>query len=274
MVLGFVAAALVASANYVLNEWLDAATDHFHPHKSARPAVQKRLSRTLVCGEYFALLGLGLGLSYAVDRLFLLAAVAFAISGAVYNIRPLRLKEVPFLDVVTESANNPIRLILGWAMVNGATLPPSTLLLSYWMGGAFLMAIKRFAEIRSVSAFDPDALVRYRRSFAGYSEASLLISAFMYALMASFFLAIFLVKYRIEYLLAFPVMAALFGLYLAIGLRPESAAESPEGLFRNLPLMITVALLVAVLLVLSWVDVPILDQLTSPHYISLPWGDH
>jgi len=272
VLLGFIAAALVASANYVLNEWLDASTDRHHPRKSRRPAVQKRLSQTLVYLEYTGLLVCGLALANAVDRLFLIASIGFAISGAVYNVGPVRFKDVPVLDVLTESANNPIRLILGWAMVDGATLPPSTLLLSYWMGGAFLMAVKRFAEFRSVSAQDPAALVRYRKSFAGYSENSLLISAFIYALMASFFLAIFLVKYRIEYLLAFPLFAALFGLYLAIGLRRESAAESPEGLFRETRLLLTVAVLVAVLALLSWIDVPVLEQLTSPHYIVLPWG--
>lgn len=273
LLLGFASAALVASANYVLNEWLDAGFDAHHPRKAARPAVRKRLSRLVVYAEYGVLLAAGLALALAVGRLFALFAAAFWLSGVVYNTPPLRLKEVPVLDVLTESVNNPIRLILGWAMVDGTTLPPSTLLLAYWMGGAFLMATKRFAEYRSVSAgAGIAALVRYRRSFGAYSESSLLVSAFLYALMAAFCLAIFLVKYRIEYLLAFPLLAALFGSYLRLGLRSESAVEAPERLFRERSLLVLLVLLVLVLGLLTWVDLPLLGRLTDPHYIRLPWG--
>ncbi|MGH9381396.1 MAG: UbiA family prenyltransferase [Thermoanaerobaculia bacterium] len=273
LLLGFASAALVASANYVLNEWLDAGFDAHHPRKASRPAVRKRLSPLVVYLEYGLLLAAGVALALTVGKLFTVFAVAFGLSGLAYNVPPLRFKKVPVLDVLSESINNPIRLILGWAMVDGTTLPPSTLLLTYWMGGAFLMATKRFAEYRSVSArVGVDALVRYRRSFGAYSEGSLLVSAFLYALMAAFFLAIFLVKYRIEYLLAFPLFAALFGAYLHIGLRPESAAESPERLFRERSLFVLLALLVFGLILLTWLDLPALGPLTDPHYIVLPWG--
>lgn len=273
LLVGFASAALVASANYVLNEWLDGSFDAHHPRKASRPAVRKRLSPRLVYLEYALLLAVGVALALTVGKLFTLFTVAFAVSGAAYNVPPLRLKEVPVLDVLSESINNPIRLILGWAMVDGATLPPSTLLLTYWMGGAFLMATKRFAEYRSVSAsVGVAALVRYRRSFGAYSEGSLLVSAFLYALMAAFFLAIFLVKYRIEYLLAFPLVAALFAAYLRIGLRSESAAETPERLFGERSLFWLVALLVIGLALLTWLDLPMLGRLTDPHYIVLPWG--
>ena len=50
------------------------------------------------------------------------------------------------------------------------------------MGGAFLMAIKRFAEYRTVAADGGlEALKRYRRSFRWYTDDRLLVSAFLYA---------------------------------------------------------------------------------------------
>ena len=54
-------------------------------------------------------------------------------SGLVYNVSPIRTKEKVYLDVLSEAVNNPIRLTLGWAMVDSTTLPPSSLLLAYWM---------------------------------------------------------------------------------------------------------------------------------------------
>ena len=57
---GLVAAVCVASANYVINEWLDRESDKFHPTKSQRSAVQKVLRREIVLLEWAAFVGVGL----------------------------------------------------------------------------------------------------------------------------------------------------------------------------------------------------------------------
>src|SRR5262245_56155603 len=46
--LGLITAISVASANYIINEWLDRDFDKFHPTKSRRSAVQKQLCRNVV----------------------------------------------------------------------------------------------------------------------------------------------------------------------------------------------------------------------------------
>ncbi len=272
IVLGLVAASLVTSANYVLNEWLDADSDAHHPIKSTRPAVAKRLSPLVVTAEYALLAGAGLILGARVSVLFFWTAAVLLVAGWVYNVPPLRSKDVAYLDVLTESVNNPLRLVLGWAMVDSGTLPPASVLVSYWMGGAFLMGVKRLGEYRAVvAAAGEEALVRYRRSFARYSSTSLLVSSFIYALLSGFFLAVFFIKYRVEYLLALPALALLFGSYLAVGLRENSRVQSPETLFREGRMMALVVLLVALMLLLTWVDIPWLERLTEPHYLELHW---
>ncbi len=270
LLLGFASAALIASANYVLNEWLDAEFDAHHPVKSERPNVVRRLSPVAVWSEYALLVLAGLALASQVSRLFALTAAAFVVSGWIYNVQPLRLKDRAVLDVVVEALNNPIRLLLGWAMVDGSTLPPSSLALSYWAGGAFLMTVKRLAERRSVLERSPEAvLARYRRSFATYTESSLLVQALICAVTAAFLLAVFLVKYRIEYLLAVPLFAALFGRYLALGLVSGSAAETPERLFREKGLVGLVLALAVALVVLTRWDLPWLEVLADPHFLRL-----
>jgi len=267
---GFASAAVIASSNYVLNEWLDAEDDAHHPTKASRPAVARELNPAVVWAEYLVLAVVGMWLAAAVSELFLITSALFWLSGLVYNVRPLRTKERVYLDVLSESLNNPIRLTLGWAMVDSSTLPPSSLIFAYWMGGAFLMALKRFAEYRSASdSGEIGSLGLYRKSFNHYTENSLLLSAFLYALMAAFFLAVFLVKYRIEYLLSLPFFAALFVAYLRVALKDESSAQAPERLFREGALVLVTVLLVLALALLTWVDLPALDRLTSPHYIEL-----
>jgi 4-hydroxybenzoate polyprenyltransferase len=60
VILGLVTAVCIASANYVINEWLDRDFDRYHPTKSSRTAVQRELRGYIVLVEWLAFLALGL----------------------------------------------------------------------------------------------------------------------------------------------------------------------------------------------------------------------
>jgi 4-hydroxybenzoate polyprenyltransferase len=270
VVMGLITALCIASANYVINEWLDRDFDKFHPTKSKRSSVQRELRRNIVLLEWGALLCVGLICALINSKVMFLIACVFALQGIVYNVPPLRTKDKPYLDVISESINNPLRLMIGWAMIDPTSLPPSSVILMYWTGGAFLMAAKRLSEYREISASHGKALLaRYRSSFAIYSESSLTISCFVYALFAVFFLAVFLVKYRIEYILMAPVVIALFAYYLMISFKPESSAQKPEQLYRERGLIFLVALLAITFIITTFVDFPALDVLTNQRFISV-----
>jgi len=267
--LGLVTAICVASGNYVINEWLDRDFDRFHPAKSQRSAVQKQLHRNIILFEWVAFLGVGLACAFAASKIMFLIASIFALQGIVYNIPPLRTKDKAYLDVISESINNPLRLMIGWAMVDPTTFPPSSVILTFWAGGAFLMAAKRLSEFREIVASHGRVLLeQYRASFARYSEISLTVSCFVYALSSSFFLAVFLIKYRIEYVLTVPITIALFAKYLALAMEPGSSTQKPEKLFRENGLIALVALLAAVFLLTTFINIPPLEAFTGQRYIS------
>jgi 4-hydroxybenzoate polyprenyltransferase len=268
--LGLISVICVASANYVINEWFDRDFDQFHPTKSQRPAVKRELSGAIILLEWLALLCMGLSCAFISSITMLIVAGIFALQGVFYNVPPLRTKDKAYLDVISEAINNPLRLMIGWAMIDPTTLPPSSVILLYWAGGGFLMAAKRLSEFRELEAsHGRDLLVRYRASFASYSETSLNVSCFVYALVSSFFLAVFLIKYRIEYLLTVPVIIALFAQYLALSMKPGSSAQKPEKLFRERSLIVLIGLLTILFVVTTFVRIPSLDALTAQQYISL-----
>ena len=268
--LGLVAAVSIASANYVINEWLDREFDQFHPTKSQRSAVQRALKGELIFLQWLALTCVGLGCAFASSPVMFAVALIFGLQGIVYNVEPLRSKDKPFLDVISESINNPLRLMIGWAMVDATTLPPSSLILSYWFGGAFLMAAKRLSEYREiVASHGKELLSRYRASFEGYTEVSLSVSCNVYSTLSSFFLAVFLIKYRIEYILLLPFVTALFGYYLHLAMKPGSAAQTPEKLVNERSLWILVAALACTAAVTTFVDIPLVDALAGQQYIEV-----
>ena len=265
LILGLLSTCLIASANYVINEYLDAEFDKFHPVKKNRPSVVGLINPVYVIIEYCLLVIMGLGMAWAVGKLFLFFSVLLLIMGILYNVSPIRLKDRVFIDVLSESINNPIRFFLGWHIVEKIYLPPSSVLLAYWFGGAFLMAVKRYAEYNRID--DPACAGRYRRSFRFYSPNSLLLSMFFYAMNAALFLGVFLVKYRIEFILCFPFIALLFTWYAWYGLNGDLAAENPEKLYKKGKFILYTAAVVILIFVLFFINIPGLKFLMEKHIV-------
>ncbi|MCR5687985.1 MAG: UbiA prenyltransferase family protein [Lachnospiraceae bacterium] len=261
-ILGFFATCFIASANYVINEWLDADFDKYHPTKKNRPVVSENMKLSYVLLEYALLIILGLVLSFFVGRPFMYMEIWLLIMGVLYNVKPIRTKDIPYLDVLSESVNNMIRLLLGWFIITQDYQPPISILIGYWFAGAFLMATKRFAEYRMIG--DPSVAGLYRKSFAAYTETSLLVSSFFYAMCATFFIGVFMIKYRMEYIIAMPFVFGLFCFYLYIAFKPDSAVQKPEKLYKEKSLLVYIAILVLILLALTFIDIPM------PSYWAVP----
>lgn len=268
ILLGLASICLVASANYVINEYLDAGFDKYHPLKNKRSSVVSIINPKIVYTEYSILAIVGITLAYLVSLKFLSVAVFLLVMGVIYNVKPIRSKDRVFLDVLSESINNPIRFAAGWFIFSPAlgvpdskwdlnwinTFPPVSIIIAYWMGGAFLMATKRFAEYRLID--NPHVAGLYRKSFKHYTENSLLVSMFFYAITCAFFMGIFLVKDRIELLVSFPFFALLFSWYLKIGLLNDSPVQGSEKLYTRKWFMTYLVLFTILLCVLMFVDIP------------------
>ena len=216
---------------------------------------------------YAALTFLGILLAWLVGYPFILMEIWLWVMGIIYNVKPFRTKDIVFVDVLTESINNAIRLLIGWFIITDAFFPPSSLILGYWMAGAFLMATKRFSEYRMIH--DPTLAGLYRKSFRYYTEKSLLISSFFYAMCSTLFLGICLIKYNVNLILLMPFLIGLFCYYFLLSYKEDSAAQKPEKLFREKGLMLYVILLLILFFVLLKVRIPFLSILYTTELIPL-----
>lgn len=267
LITGFLGTCFIASANYVINEWLDAKFDRFHPTKKNRSVVTNDMSVKVVIAMYIVLTLCGFVLGYFTSFPFLCMVIWLWVMGILYNVQPMRTKDIPILDVLSESVNNAIRLLMGWFLISSDTIPPCSIVLGYWMGGAFLMAMKRYAEYRMIN--NPEVAGKYRKSFKFYSEKSLLLSSFFYAMTSVFFTGVFLIKYRIELVLLIPALIGLFCLYFWISFKEDSAVQKPEKLYREKGLMLYVFLFIVLFIVLMTVNIPQLDNLMSNELIRI-----
>ena len=259
LLIGLFATSLIASANYVINEYLDAEFDKFHPTKSKRPLVEESVKGSVIWILWFILSVVGLSIGFfVIGKKFFFMELWLLVMGILYNVKPIRTKDISYLDVLSESINNSIRFMLGWFIVPVNIILPISIFLGYWMAGAFLMAIKRYAEYRMINNKKKASL--YRKSFKYYNEKTLLVSAFFYAMCAIFFVGIFLIKYKIELILAIPFIVGLFCYYFYISFANDSAVQKPEKLYKERGLMIYCIFLVVLFIVLiniriEWLDI-------------------
>jgi len=262
VLVGFLATTLIACSNYVINEVLDAPFDRLHPKKKSRPAAQGLVNIPLAYLQWVLMMVAGMALAFTISAPFACAAGALWIMGCLYNISPIRMKDKVYLDVLSESVNNPLRMLLGWYMVTSVLVPPASLLICYWMAGCYLMALKRFSEFRDIG--DVQVAGAYRKSFQHYTEVTLLSSVIFYAATAMLFFGAFIIRYRIELVLVFPVIALLMSTYFRLAFEPHSAVQNPEKLYREPLLMVESAVIAVSMIALLYIDVPIIGQIFTP----------
>ncbi len=257
--LALVATCLVASSNYVINELLDAPYDRLHPVKKNRPAASGLVQSNVAVLEWFILGAVGMWIAFLINTYFAATMLLFWASGVAYNVRPIRTKELPYLDVLSESLNNPIRLFLGWFALIPDQLPPLSLTLGYWMVGAFFMATKRFAEYRRIG--NKEQAAQYRNSFAYYDENRLLVSMFFYATAYALLTGIFIVRYHVELILIVPVAAGFLAYYLKIGLQEDSPVQNPEKLCREPKFLVYMVMSSLLFVILIFTHIPVMYEL-------------
>ena len=259
IVLGFLATTLIACSNYVINEVLDAPFDRLHPTKKNRPTALGLVNIPVAYAQWILMMVAGMAIALMISVPFAITAGALWVMGCFYNIRPFRTKDVVYLDVTTESINNPLRMALGWYMVTATLLPPASLLVCYWMLGCFFMALKRFSEYRDIN--DRVSAGSYRESFKHYTERSLLESITFYASFAMLMFGAFIMRYRLELILSFPLVAMMMATYFHLAFKPNSAVQNPEKLYREPLLMAEFVLTSIVIVALLFVKIPLLIKL-------------
>jgi 4-hydroxybenzoate polyprenyltransferase len=213
----FLACCIVAAWNYVLNDFCDSESDRWHPEKCERIERGKELTFPKLMLSGILLLSAALALVWfaGLGTPVTIMLGLFALSGAIYNIPPIRLKRFPFLDVMTEAANFPIRLALGWyAIISDSPLPPLSALLAIWAFGGVLLTGKRAAELARIN--NTTTAHAYRPALLHYTRERALVISSIYGMVMLFGAGVLFAVYTPLHNLIFllPAVLALMGVYL------------------------------------------------------------
>lgn len=221
----------ISTANYIINEIADAPFDVHHPTKRNRPLASGAVRKGPLLLWAGVIGGASLALARALySRTFFFALLALLLAGFAYNIKPVRTKDIPFLDSISESVNNPIRFLIGWYALAPSTFPPWSLLVCWWAFGNFLMVAKRLSEYRFLGERAGD----YRASLRRYTRGTLLLGMGSSAavLFAGYF--IFAAAYGLRgFFWLSPFLAFYLFLFFRKTLAEKEVMEEPEKLLAR-----------------------------------------
>ncbi|MBI4043649.1 MAG: UbiA family prenyltransferase [Candidatus Diapherotrites archaeon] len=122
---------------YALNDWTDWKKDKLHPVKKNRaiPSGKVHPNFAVILVKVVLILAFLIGLH--VSLLFFVCMIAMLLNQLMYTLKPFRLKERAFLDLVSGSMINPFfRFYAGWVLFLPAFNAPLWLILMV-VGGQF-----------------------------------------------------------------------------------------------------------------------------------------
>ncbi len=145
--LGFLILGLTASGTYIINDLSDLTADRRHRSNKNRPfatGVLKVYQGLIVAP---ALIGGGLIAAYLISPVFAVALFSYLITTLAYS---LRLKAIPFLDVMLLAWLYTLRLLMGVALAQSTS---SEWLLTFSMTFFFSMSLaKRHVEVSAANS--------------------------------------------------------------------------------------------------------------------------
>jgi len=110
VLIGFFAFSFIASAVYVLNDFMDVEKDRLHPEKKDRPLASGAIGKNQAILIFLVCLTIGFSLAYFINQYFLLVLVVYFVMNIAYTFR---LKDTPIVDVSIIATGFLLRVFSG-----------------------------------------------------------------------------------------------------------------------------------------------------------------
>jgi len=246
-ILLFIIYCLISSGNYILNDIVDRSHDKKHPEKKSRlitHGIVKLRNASLIM-LFLWLFGLWLGILFF-DTIMLIMLLVFIFSGFMYNVKPMRTKDIVFLDVFSEAVNNPLRLIAGWYIVT-STLPSIAVILFFWFYACIPMSAKRLAELRFLGK---EKAGEYRVVFQRYTEKNLKNSIIIYTIFSTTMLVWISISSNLLFLAVAALLIIQIYWYFLITLKDNSIVQKPFKIYQERDFTLFSLIIVALALLL------------------------
>lgn len=201
----FLSFCLIASAIYILNDWLDIEEDRLHPKKKERPLVAEKISKKVAAVAMVIFLSSGLILSYLINIYMLYLVLLYVGLNIVYTIK---LKHIPIVDIFIIASGFVIRIFIG-GVVTHIKIYPWIVIMTFLLALLLSLAKRRDDVLILLETND-----RTRKSIDGYNLA--FIDMFMMAMAAITIVAYIMYTMSPEIMLKFRTDKLYFTTFFVI----------------------------------------------------------
>lgn len=162
--LGFACLCLLSSVVYIVNDIHDREEDKLHPRKCKRPIASGVVSLAAAGALAAALLAVGLGGSWLLDRGFAIVATAYLVLLTFYTFG---LKHAVILDVIAIGLGFVLRAVSGAVLVH-VPISPWLVLCTFTLC-LFMGFSKRRCELNALAENGEIAAGRHRKTLSIYT---------------------------------------------------------------------------------------------------------
>ncbi|MEM9985705.1 MAG: UbiA prenyltransferase family protein [Bacteroidota bacterium] len=159
--LGVAGFSLVASAVYILNDYLDREEDRQHPKKKDRPLAANRVSPASALLLMLSLIAVTVPIFWLVDRTAFYLVSGYVFMNVLYTFW---LKHIPIIDIFIIALGFLIRVAVGASLAEPDIPLSMWIVLIIFLGALFLALAKRRADV--ILAADGR---KVRKNIAGYN---------------------------------------------------------------------------------------------------------
>jgi 4-hydroxybenzoate polyprenyltransferase len=205
------------------------------------------------------------------SKFTVILVISFLFFGLIYNVKPFRTKDIPFIDVYWESLNAPVRVVAGWHAVQADTFPSISLILGFYFAGVFLMTSKRASELKVLSSNNESSPAKYRRVFEVYTESRLIALLIFNVCLATTFFTIFVTEYNASLLITVPGVFLLFSMNISKVFKDASmVTKTPHYIYRDKATLAVLALFAGLFSLLHSLSAEILQSIIESQFAFLP----
>jgi 4-hydroxybenzoate polyprenyltransferase len=197
-----------------------------HPIKKFRPLASGKVSKDEAMVLFLIIFSASLILLNYVNPLNLVIGIIMLINNLLYSFKPIRLKDIPLLDILSAGINFSLRVSIGWYSLSNESIFLSIFFFPFFIAG-FLLSCKRLGEY----LFLKGSREKIRKVFVFYNEKNLNILICFFMILTLFSYVLFSVLFNIYLLILIPWFLMQLLWYKSFLKENNNIVQKPEDIF-------------------------------------------
>jgi len=226
LLISFLAISLLSSSVYILNDLSDIEKDRLHPIKKFRPLARGKVSKNEAALLFLVIFSLSLVLLNYINYKNLIIGLIMLLNNLLYSFKPIRIKDVPILDILSAGINFSLRVSIGWYSLTDKNIFLSIFFFPFFISG-FLLSCKRMGEYLFLKANKE----KIRKVFLFYNKKNLNILIYFFMALTLFSYILFSILFNIYLLLLTPWFLLQLFWYKSFLKDDNNIVQKPEDIF-------------------------------------------